>query len=222
MIPPLARHEIIRRVGPRDPAAGGGVILARNSDSADRFERAVAPVRPELAAYARHLLWRKDDLPDALQSILLTAYRRFPEFETGSNFRAWIFRIATYEVFNRNRRTDRDRRRMMPLDEQDAPAAELEAEIHYDELLRRPEVLECALDAELVAALRRLGASELVVLLLRVLGGFSTLETARMLDMPAGSVMGFLGRARRKLRLALAGYARTRGWLAGDRKVNRT
>ncbi len=195
--------------------------MRRNDHLAERFERALEPVRAELAAYARHLLWRRDDLPDALQAILLTAYRLFPEFEAGSNFRAWIFRIATYEIFNRNRRTDRDRRRTMPLDEEEAPAAELEAEIHYEELLRRPEVLERTLDADLIAALRRLAVNERVVLLLRVLGGFSTLETARMLDMPAGSVMGFLGRARRKLRLALASYAREQGWLGGERKVVR-
>ncbi len=214
--------ELFAGSRPGGGVATGGGVLRWKDELADRFERALIPVRAELTAYARHLLWRKDDLPDALQAILLTAYRRFPQFEAGSNFRAWMFRIATYEIFNRNRRADRERRRTVPLDEDRSPAAGLEAEIHYEELLSRPEVLDRVLDAELTAALRRLGASERVVLLLRVLGGFSTLETARMLDMPAGSVMGFLGRARRKLRLALAAYAREQGWLAGKPEVHRS
>ena len=191
------------------------------NDLADRFERAVAAVRGELLAYTRHLLWRKDDLPDALQAIMLTAYRRFSDFQPGSNFRAWIFRIATFEVFNFNRRSERERRRLVPLNDEESAAEELLAEIHYEELLSKPETLDRVLSAELAVALSRLGANERLVLLLRILGGFSTLETARMLDMPAGSVMGFLGRARRKLRLALARHAREQGWLTRGREVHR-
>lgn len=196
-------------------------FLSRHNDLAEPFERALATVRGELPAYTRHLLWQRDDLPDVLQAIMLTAYRRFTDFQPDSNFRAWIFRIATYEVFNCNRRSERERRKLVPLDEEGSAAAELQAEIHYEDLLRRPDVLDRVLSTELAAALSRLGANERVVLLLRVLGGFSTLETARMLEMPAGSVMGFLGRARRKLRLALAGYAREQGWLTPEREVQR-
>ena len=193
--------------------------MSGRNDLADRFEGALASVRGELLAYARHLLWRKDDLPDALQAIMLTAYRRFRDFQPGSNFRAWIFQVATYEVFNINRRSDRERRTLVPLNDEESAAEELQAEIHYEGLLGRSGVLDRVLSAELSAALSRLTQNERLVLLLRILGGFSTLETARMLGMPAGSVMGFLGRARRKLRLALAAYAREQGWLPNGRKV---
>ncbi len=184
-----------------------------HGDLPGHFERAVSDVRVELAAYARHLLWRKDDLPDALQAIMLTAFRRFSSFQPDSNFRAWIFRIATYEIFNLNRRGDRERRMLVPLGDDEPAADELEAEIHYEELLRNPAVVDRVLAAEVSRAIARLAPNERVVVLLRILGGFSTLETARILDMPAGSVMGFLGRARRKLRVALAEYAHEHGWL---------
>ncbi len=190
-------------------------------DLGERFDRAATAVRADLVAYVRHLLWRRDDLPDALQAIMLTAFRRFPDFQPGSNFRAWIFRIATYQVFNLNRKGDRERRTLVPLDDDEPAADALEEEIHYEELLRNPAVLDRVVTSELSLAVSRLAQNERVVLLLRVLGGLSTLETARVLEMPAGSVMGFLGRARRKLRLALAATAHSRGWLPLAKGVRR-
>ncbi len=194
--------------------------MNRHKDLASQFERAVAAVRGDLVAYIRHLLWRKDDLPDALQAIMLTAYRRFSDFQPGSNFRAWIFRIGTYEVFNFNRRNDRERRTLVPLSDEDSVVEALEEEIRYEELLKNPAELDRILSSELLAALSRLAPNERVVLLLRILGGFSTRETARILDMPAGSVMGFLGRARRKLRIALATYGHEHGWLPRAKGVH--
>jgi len=192
-----------------------------HNELAEQFEREILAVKTELLAYTRHLLWRRDDLPDALQTIMLTALRRFSGFQPGSNFRAWIFKIATYEIFNLNRKSDRERRMLVELNAIEPAAAELIAEIHYDELLHRPEVLDRILNAELATAVSKLNFNERAVLLLRILGGFSTLETAHMLTMPAGSVMGFLGRARRKLRLSLADAARVGNWLNPAKEADR-
>ena len=193
------------------------------------FEAELAAVRPELLAYARHLLRRREDLPDALQVILLTAYRRIEQFRPGTSFKAWIFQIATYEIFNLNRKYAREWKVRVPWDEELIdragnemdPLAELEREAAYDRILRDPNVLANALDAELQSAIASLSPKERSVLLLRIIGDFSTSETAQMLGMPAGSVMGFLGRARRKLRLSLAEYARKAGNMRGQREVPR-
>src|SRR2546425_12843263 len=105
---------------------------------------------------------------------MLTAFRRFSDFEPGSNFRAWVFRIATYEVFNLNRKNDRERRTLVPLGDEDPAADTLEEEIHYEELLRNPSVLDRVLASELALAVSRLAPNEREVVLLRILGGFST------------------------------------------------
>ena len=80
------------------------------------FEAELAAVRAGLLAYGRHLLRRREDLPDALQTILLTAYRRFEEFRPGTSFKAWIFQIATYEIFNLNRKAAREWKLRVPWD----------------------------------------------------------------------------------------------------------
>lgn len=193
------------------------------------FETELAAVRPELIAYARHLVRQREDLPDALQVILLTAYRRIEQFRPGTSFKAWIFQIATYEIFNLNRKYAREWRLRVPWDEdlvdcsgdEADPLAELEREAAYDLVLKDPDLLAQALDAELQSAIAGLPPKERSVLLLRIIGEFNTSETAQMLGMPMGSVMGYLGRARRKLRLALADYARPAGKLHGPKEVPR-
>lgn len=178
------------------------------------FEAELALVRRELVAFCRRLIWRGRDLEDVLQAILYTAFRRFEQFQPATSFKAWIFQIATYEILNSNRKYARERKVLAPWEEEHADVmVEFERETSYDELLRDPERWGEVLDARLTSAIEQLSPNERAVLLLRILGGFSTAETAGILSMPTGSVMGFLGRARRKLRLALADYARESGIL---------
>ena len=57
-----------------------------------------------------------------------------------------------------------------------------------------------ALEPALVAGLRTLTDTERAVLLLRAIGDLSYLEISESLEIPLGSVMGNLSRARQKMR----------------------
>lgn len=169
-------------------------------DFASHAER----VREPLTAYVRGLLWNPSDLPDALQSTLLTAFRKFGQFD-GRDFRAWIFRIATLTVFGMNRGGEA----ASPLT--DVPAEEeLAREYAYEEILRDPERLLQNFDDEVRRAVLALTESERASLLLVVVAGFRCREAAEILEIPIGSVMGYLARARGKLRERLADLARGR------------
>jgi DNA-directed RNA polymerase specialized sigma24 family protein len=67
------------------------------------------------------------------------------------------------------------------------------------------------LDEQIVEALWQLTPSERAVLLLRAVGEFSYQEMHEILSIPFGSVMGYLSRARLKMRRSLAEYAAHRG-----------
>jgi len=67
------------------------------------------------------------------------------------------------------------------------------------------------LDDGLVEALGRLAPPERTTLLLRAVGEFSYEEIHEIMGIPPGSVVGYLSRARQKLRRSLAGYAAERG-----------
>jgi RNA polymerase sigma-70 factor (ECF subfamily) len=167
------------------------------------FLRLAEGVKGPLTAYLRGLLRNPSDLPDALQSTLLTAFRKFGDFHTGTDFRAWVFRIATLTAF------DMLRRQTPIVAPADVPAeVELEREYAYEEILNDPERVLQSFDDDVRRALLALTEQERAALLLVSVTGCRAREVAEILDMPLGSVMGYVGRARGKLRERLAEFAR--------------
>lgn len=100
------------------------------------------------------------------------------------------------------------------------PADEPDAEEVFAELLHHPDEVPENLDGPLAEALGQLPALERAVLLLRAVGEFSYREIHQLLSIPPGSVMGYLSRARRKLRRSLADYAARQG-LSAPRRLPR-
>jgi RNA polymerase sigma-70 factor (ECF subfamily) len=139
------------------------------------------------------------------------AFARFDRFAPGTNFKAWIFRFVTGAIFNQNRK----RSPVLISDWPEGSLPEAGAEPAapddmLDALLQEPEVVFDLLEDELVDALQQLTSPERAVFLLRSLGEFSYKEIHELLSIPLGSVIGYLSRARSKLRAALLEYAERR------------
>jgi RNA polymerase sigma-70 factor (ECF subfamily) len=186
--------------------------VRRAKDEAETFLQLLRPVQGPLEAYSRRMLRDRSEVEDVLQASVAGAFARFADYTAGTNFKAWMFRFVTLEIFNRNRK-----RRPLAIQElADDLAAEdgqglADAEATFDAMLADPDVVLQHLDDTLVAALESLPPRERAVLLLRAIGEFSYAEIAALLAIPVGSVMGYLSRARNKLRRALADYAAQRG-----------
>lgn len=170
-----------------------------------QFLALLRPLERGLETYARRLLWDPQDLPDALQNGVLRAYAAFDRYREGTSFRAWIYTILTREIFALNRRHARRAQHefQLGMDELEAlagPDTGGDPGAAVSETDRWEETLE----PDLVRALHRLTDVERAVLLLRALSGFRYREISEALDIPLGSVMGDLSRARQKMRAALA------------------
>jgi RNA polymerase sigma-70 factor (ECF subfamily) len=183
----------------------------------EAFLAHVGPLRPQLIAYARRMLRDPQGLQDVLQSALQVAYAKFDLYAEGSNFRAWIFRILTLEIFQANRRHERWEQEV-PLDavSEDLVVA-LDLELDYDRLLERMDTVYEHLEVPLGRALLGLPPRERSALLLRAVADLSYKEIAQSLGIPVGSALGYLSRARVRLRRELAAYAAERGLLRGQR-----
>lgn len=190
----MCSHIRCRRVGDR-------------TSKSERFIEHLTPLQELLERYARRSLRDAADLEDALQDAIGRAFRDFDLYVEGTNFRAWIFRYVTYEILNRNRRADRHRTEALPAD---LPRGELGPEINdesvFEAMLIDPDLILEEFDDSLVAALRRLTALERTTLFLRAIGEFSYREISDILDIPLGSVMGYLSRARLRMRCGLAEF----------------
>ncbi|MFQ5715405.1 MAG: sigma-70 family RNA polymerase sigma factor, partial [Candidatus Scalinduaceae bacterium] len=81
----------------------------------------------------------------------------------------------------------------------------------YHEILKNPFKLLESIDKRMKDSLHKLNAAERTVFLLKSLADFSYKEIASVLEMPIGTVMSHLYRARAKLRESLCDYAREKG-----------
>lgn len=160
------------------------------------FMRLVEPLQKPLLSCIANIIWNKNDLEDALQNTLLTAYKKFGNIAEDA-FKEWLFQTATYTVYNMNRKYETYTTRFRATDFTDLTAEITPIEspvLNVSDGLMADEIKE---------AVKNLPENEQSVFLLRALGGFSYAEIARMLAMPSGSVMGYLARARAKLRMFL-------------------
>ena len=159
------------------------------------FEAAMLPHLDAAHNLARWLLRNEQDAQDVVQEAYLRAFRSFSGFH-GTNGRAWLLTIVrntSYTLLKKNRAVDFT----TPFDE----------EIHVTghESASPATILEHSEDAELIKeAMDALPAEFREILVLRHQEGLSYKEIADIAQIPPGTVMSRLARARAKLKEYLA------------------
>jgi RNA polymerase sigma-70 factor (ECF subfamily) len=191
------------------PLIDSGRIVSRRRPAANTaagatFDDIVLPHLDAGYRLARWLVGNQHDAEDVVQDAALRALRYFRTF-SGGNGRAWFLRIVRNTCYGwRNRK----------------PPAAIELfdeEQHSDvNATKDPETLLLdAANAELVDdAIRTLPDRFRELLVLRELEGLSYQELADVLDIPIGTVMSGLSRARQAFRRALLLELELRGMQA--------
>ena len=159
----------------------------------ERFENVVLPHLDAAYRLARWLLRNEHDAEDAVQEASLRAFRYFGTYSAG-NGRAWFLCIVRNTC--RGWYGHSDRAPSDPFDEA------LHSRIDHQPT---PETLLLQTDdvAVLERAMRGIPDRFRELLVLRELEGLSYKEVADVLDIPMGTVMSGLSRARQALRAAL-------------------
>lgn len=150
-----------------------------------RYERPIA-------ATITGMLGRCDEVDEIGQQVFIRFYDALPQFRGDSAVKTYLTRIAINLSLNELKRRKRRFTLFRPIDddvEQDAGAS-------------TPNT-----DRELIdEALKRLSGEMREVVVLRLVNGYSTEETAQMLGIPEGTVLSRLSIARKKLQLLLKPY----------------
>lgn len=179
------------------PGRPGKTAVASSERSAELYREVVLPHLADALALARWLTGNVDDAEDVVQEACLKAHAGIGSYQ-GGNARAWLLAIvrnASYTWLSRNRTHKlvavgdiSDLEDIAPPSSPTAGEGNPEAA-----LIARADsaVLERAIEA-LPHAFR-----EIVVL--RDINGLSYREIAAMLDLPIGTVMSRLARARGRL-----------------------
>ena len=159
------------------------------------FEALMLPHLDAAHNLAKWLLRNEEDACDVVQEAYLRAFKSFSGFR-GSNGRAWLLTIVrntSYTLLKKNRGADL--------------TTTFDEEIHAsgDESLSPATILEHSEDAELIRqAMDALPVEFREILTLRHQEDLSYKEIADIAQIPAGTVMSRLARARAKLKECLA------------------
>lgn len=73
----------------------------------EAFVRLLVEHEPRLRAYLRGLLPAWPDVEEVAQNASLVAWRKFSEFESGTNFGGWLMTIARFEALKHRRNAAR-------------------------------------------------------------------------------------------------------------------
>ncbi|MEE7492266.1 sigma-70 family RNA polymerase sigma factor [Methylobacterium oryzae] len=169
-----------------------------------RFSQLVLPRLDEGYRLAHWLTGNATDAEDVMQEACLRAYRAIEGFAEG-NARAWFLTIVRNTGYSW---LQRHRPRAVVFAEDLAPEARAELEIG-GALAEAPETPEATLIArddagQLARAVEALPVPFREALVLREYHGLSYREIAAVTDVPIGTVMSRLGRARQHLLARLA------------------
>ncbi len=181
---------------------------ARTTGSlATEFEDLALPLLPSLYNLAFWLSRNATDAEDLVQETLLKALRGFDLFQTGTDFKAWTFRILK-NAYLTSRRVLTAKRTVALEDKLNENGASGPAQ--YPEAVidrQTPEMYMIRLNdcTALHAAMEKLAQPLLEVILLFDVEEMKYREIAAVLEIPIGTVMSRIARARASLRGMLPG-----------------
>ena len=162
------------------------------------------PLLPSLYNVAFWLSRNAADAEDLVQETFLKALRGFASFEPGSNFKAWIFRILRNTYLTS--RAGLAARRTVALEDELSESGEggpKYPEAAIDRQSPETHLLQMADNAALQAAMETLPPPLLEVILLCDVEDMKYREIAAVLEIPIGTVMSRIARARAALRTTL-------------------
>src|SRR5277367_5301158 len=167
--------------------------MSRAGPQSDSFEDLAMPLFDQLYNFAHWLAQNREEAEDLVQETYAKALKGFSSFQSGTNFRAWIYKILRNTFLTS--RTGLKAAATVPLDlEVDEAVLPTVTETPESLLLQRSDwqLMQQALD-ELPVAYRE-------VLLLCEVEEMSYQEISATLAIPMGTVMSRLSRARQALR----------------------
>jgi RNA polymerase sigma-70 factor, ECF subfamily len=179
--------------------------IRQSSPQVSTFEDLAIPLLPSLYNVAFWLSRNPTDAEDLVQETFLKSLRGFASFETGTNFKAWIFRILRNTYLTS--RSGLAAMRTVALEEEwnesgeSGPGQFPEAAI--DRETPETNLIQIGAQATLQAAMEKLPPALLEVILLCDVEEMKYREIAVVLGVPIGTVMSRIARARIFLRRTL-------------------
>lgn len=200
------------------PTATSVENIAMREAATEDFEAGVLAQLDSLYRTALRLTRNQQEAEDLVQETMLKAFRFANTYQRGTNLRAWLFRILNTSAINRYRK-QATHPATTPLPEgEEFYLYNRIRDINGQELSTgaEDEVLSQYLDEDVYQALNDLPLNFRMPIILADIEGLSYKEIAQALNIPIGTVMSRISRARRHLQRSLWNYARNRGYVSKE------
>ena len=187
--------------------ADSELIQAIQSGDIERFPELVQRYEQTLYNFGLKMCGEAQDAEDVVQDTFLNVFRYLKGFRYETKFKNWLYRIATSTCIKKRRKSKFAPDRELSLDDfmpQDEAAVEHQAPAWAR--LPLDQVLNEELGQTLKKAILELPEKYRVVLVLRDIEGFSTEESADILNLSLANIKVRLHRARLFLREKLKAY----------------
>jgi RNA polymerase sigma-70 factor, ECF subfamily len=176
-------------------------FIQRRSNAAqplsESFEELAVPLLAPLYNFARWQTRDHHEAEDLVQETYVRALKNFASFQPGTNFRAWMYRILRNTFLTSRAGARLSQQLTIDEDGEEIPVA-LERETPESILIRSTT------QDQLQASLERLPAIYREVVLLCDVEEMKYQEIAELIEVPVGTVMSRIARARKLLRGMLA------------------
>ncbi len=184
------------------------------------FEAGVLAQLDSLYRTALRMTNNPQEAEDLVQETMLKAFRFAHTYQPGTNLRAWLFRILNTSAINRYRKQATHPVTISLPEGEDFYLYNRIKDLSGQELSlgAEEEVLSKYLDEDVYNALRDLPPNFRMAIILADIEGLSYKEIAQALQIPIGTVMSRISRARRQLQQSLWKYAKDRGYLVPENK----
>ena len=196
-----AREAITQKVVSGETALDTDAVRRIRDGDAEAYGSLVRRHLPALRRLMYRFFGNADDADEMSQAALVRAYERLDQFDSGRPFFPWLRKIAVNLALHEIER----RRRQAAAAEEELEAAP--ARERSDRAASENELVACT-----QRELERMPANWAAVFRLRAFEELSYSEIAETLEIPMGTVMSHLFRARARLRETLAEYARGTGF----------
>ncbi len=183
------------------------LIQAINSGEVDKFQDLVKRYEAKLYNFSLRMCRDPSDAEDMIQDTFLNVFRYLKNFRHETKFKNWLYKVAASTCFKKRRKSKFAPDKELSLEEF-LPKDEAEKPDHVPQWALMP--LDKLLNEELAGVINKtiisLPKKYRMVILLRDIEGFSTTETAQILNLSPSNVKVRLHRARLYLRDKLKGY----------------
>ncbi len=182
------------------------------------FEAGVLAQLDSLYRTALRMTNNRQEAEDLVQETMLKAFRFAHTYQPGTNLRAWLFRILNTSAINRYRKQAAHPTPTPLPDGEEFYLYNQIRDLSGQELSAgaEEEVLSKYLDEDVFKALNDLPPNFRMAVVLADIEGLSYKEIAEALQIPIGTVMSRISRARRQLQQSLWKYAQDKGYVKAE------